>query len=565
MYSNSPRCLMFYPWNLDEPSGALALLLAYSKALKNAGYRLDCFAPRSAPASIRNGLYHGVFENVFVTPDRRSETTRYLELAGSTCEDPLLPDKLGRDETAMAAAAALISISSYDIVGIHYTRCHSVKRMLPLGMPAVLFTHDLDALVRRQEEQIFAYPAEYSLEDEAARLKPFDLVTTVGPDDIEALRSVDPDLPVVEAPFTASIAKPATVREDSPGVMLWISSAAPFHRVSFHWFWNKVWPGIRSARPECRLVIAGRLSEAALQLGAGRDPQVSVLGVVEDVDCLYREADILLAPYYFGLGIKTKVIEALAKGIPVATTTLGIYNTHIEPGRDVVVADNASDYASQVIKLISCPAWRTEIGRNGQDYVRKFHDPNGALAAFVEAFDRVRKSGATAVNSRAGSLRDLHEPLRHLLPWTIHRCRQDGIRTVAIYGAGGHTRLLIPVWKALGGPAIEKIVVTGEPAEKVFMGFPVAGAADFDPRRVDAVILSSHGYEHDMARVCGERWPNLKVYSIWRPLNSSSAIPAENFESICQENVPAAVTSLRKSQGSFNARINSGCSRTVST
>jgi hypothetical protein len=518
---------MFYPWNLDEPSGALSLFLAYSRALKAAGYRLDCFAPRGTQVA-------GLFDNVFVAPDRLSPVTRHLEALGGLCEDPLLPEQAGRNEAAMIAAGVLVSISEYDVVGIQYTRCHSLKQMLPPGLPAVVFTHDLDSLVARQAETVFGTPSEYRLEDEVSRLKPFNLVTVVGPDDQKALQSVDPAMPIVEAPFTAPIEQTVSVREDSPGVLLWISSAAPFHRVSFSWFWNNVWPKIRSTRLGCRLVIAGRISDVARQSGAGADPQVSLPGVVHDLDALYREADIVLAPYYFGLGIKTKVIEALGKGIPVATTSLGIYNTHLQPGRDVVVADDASEYASEIIRLIASPALRLRIAHNGLEYVRTWHDPDKALQPFVEAFERVRLSKKLPSKSRAATQREVYEPLRHLLPWAVQRCRVERVKTVAIYGAGSHTRLLIPMWQSLGGPAIQKIIVTGQPSENSLMGFPVVSADAFDPSRVDAIVLSSNGYETEMAAICSMRWPGLKVYPIWQP-----PAAADDVEVLCHERIPS--------------------------
>ena len=304
-YSRSPRCLMFYPWNLDEPSGALSLFLSYSRALKNAGYRVDCYAPRGVEGG------HGIFDNIFVAPDRESPLTPHLEFIVTSCEDPSLPDKIGRDEASMAAAGVLASISDYDVVGIQYTRCHSLKQMLRPGLPVVMFTYDLDSLVGRQEEAIFGTPSDYQLEDEAERLKGFDLVTVVGPDDRSALMSVAPGMPIVEAPFTLGVEETLSVDESSTGSLLWISSAAPFHRFSFFWFWNKVWPKIRAARPQCRLIVAGRMSEVAKQLGAGDDSQVSLAGIVHNVDDLYGQCDMLVAPYYFGLGIKTKVIEAI--------------------------------------------------------------------------------------------------------------------------------------------------------------------------------------------------------------------------------------------------------------
>jgi len=535
---------MFYPWNLSDQSGALALFTSYSRALSQAGYRLDCYAPRGTADE-------GIFENVYLSPDRNSPLSPILEVAGSRWEDPLLPEKAGRDETTMAAAAVLAAISDYDVIGIQYTRCHSLKPMLPPGIPAVMFTHDLDALVGQQEEMIFGTPAEYRIDDEAARLKPFDLVTVVGPDDRRLLHSVDPELPIVEAPFTAAIANDVPVREQSEGTLLWMSSAASFHRFSFFWFWRNVWPRVRRARPGCRLVIAGRIAEMAAQLGAADDAQVAVLGVVNDADSVYRDADVLIAPYYYGLGIKTKVIEAMAKGIPVATTTLGIYNTQIEPGRDAIVSDDAAAYANEIVRLISSAALRREISRNGLAYVRKRHDPANALAPFVEAFDKARQSRKTASKARTGARRDLYEPLRHLVPWTIQRCQNDNVRTVAIFGAGGHTRLLVPLWKAFSGPAIKRVVVSNG-GESSCMGFPVVSADRFDPRQVDGIVLSSHGYEQEMAAICNDRWPETRVYPIWRPIQQASRPAVEDFSALCKERIPPTLFTFPGSEKTYD-------------
>lgn len=538
----SRRCLMFYPWSLNDRSGALDGLLRYSQALKDAGYRIDCFAPGGALPSTSSDPGYGIFENVFVMPQRESPITRFLEFAGAQWDDPLLAESLGRDDASMAAAAVIASTRDYDVIGIHYTRCHSLKQMLPPGLPAVLFTHDLDSLVSRQQEQVFGIPAVYQLKDETARLKPFDLVTVFGPDDRKALHSIDPSLPVVEAPFTAPVENAVPVREQSPGVLLWISSTAPFHQMSFVWFWKHVWPKIRSARPDARLIVGGRISELAHQLGAAADSRVSVRGVVRDANDLYNEADILVAPYYFGLGIKTKIIEALAKGIPVVTTSSGISNTHLEPGRDLIVSDNATEYASEVIRLISSPRMREELAANGRDYIRRYHDPRTALTPLIERFERICQARKAPSRSRAHVLRGLHEPLRHLVPWTIQRCRNAGTTSIAVYGAGSHTRLLIPIWQSLGGPEIRKIIVTGAPSDPVCMGIEVVSADQFDPATVDGIVLSSQGFEEDMAATCAKRWPRTSVYPIWRPDVTAPSEPLpEDFGNVCPETIPLAV------------------------
>jgi hypothetical protein len=255
--------------------------------------------------------------------------------------------------------------------------------------------------------------------------------------------------------------------------------------------------------------------------------------MVADAERLYREADIMIAPYYFGLGIKTKVIEALAAGIPVATTSCGIYNTHIQPGREAVVSDDASEYANEVIKLISYPSLRSELAGNGLDYIHRRHDPRMALDPFVEAFEKVRLSKTKPPRSCARALKHLEESLRPRAAAAVQDCQNDGVRTIAIYGAGSHTKVLVPIWKDLGGPAIQNIIVTGEPTESTLMNLPVLGTDRFDPSQVDGIVLSSQEYEQEMAGICSERWPHVKLYSIWQSLN-----PALDFESVCRETIP---------------------------
>jgi Glycosyl transferases group 1 len=522
----SKRCLMVYSGDFEETAHA-ALMLSYSRALRDAGYRLDCYTLKS---DCRSMLDRGVFENVFVAPDRDVPVSSHLEGLG--------------DEASMVAAGVLASISDYDVVGIEYGRWHLLRKILPPGLPVVMFTHDLDPLAGRQEEMIFGRSADCKLAEEVSRLKPFSLVTVVGPHDERLLRSLEPGMPVVEAPYTLTVEKGAgTIREDSPGVLLWISSAAPVHRLSYLWFWENVWPRIRSARPQCRLIVAGPISHVAKQSGAA-DPQVSVLGVVGHTSRLYHDADVLLAPYSVGLGVKTDVIEALGKGIPVATTSLGIYNTRIEPGREAIVSDQASEYASQVIELISSPAMRRELACNGREYIRRWHDRHTALRTLVEAFERLSLVSSKPVRTRTSILRVLNKPLQYLALWTADRCRADNVSSVALYGAGSHTQFLVPIWKALGAPPIRKIVVTGEPPGPSFMGLPVVSAGDFNSAEVDAIVLSSCEHEQAMATTCRERWPELKVYSIWKPIPV-----ARDFEPVRDKNIPAREPAVRSAAG----------------
>jgi hypothetical protein len=514
------RCLVLYPWSLEDRTGAHAVLLAYCRALREVGYVLDVVAPgRISAFPLDDDRYFGVFDRVFGPPRGAEATMRMLESAGLALADPHLPAQEGRDETGMAAAAVLASVGDYDLIAVHYTRCHSLRRLLPPHIRTVLFTYDLDAIVAEQERLVHGIAPEYSVEDEVRRMRPFDLVTVVGPDDLERVRGIAPDLNVIEAPFSVPATRLSPVHVSSPGRMLWLSAAAPFHIVSFQWFWQHAWPRILRDRPHARLVVAGRIAEVARSLGADRDPAIELRGVVRDTRAVIADADVMLAPYYYGDGTKIKVLEALAHGLPVVTTTRGLSNTRLVPGEHLLVGDDGDTFARHVIDLLGSAARRESLASAGLDYIARHHDPEIAHAPLRAALRSLGAAGPLR-GSRAPALRQgaVLNGLKQLVPWAIDRTISLGATTVAMYGAGSHTRALLPIWDAAGGPVVSQIIVSAPTGDEECGGVSIVSADEFDPSTAEAIVLSSQAYEHEMASTCASRWPHIPVVPIWRPL-----------------------------------------------
>jgi hypothetical protein len=559
----SKRALFIYPWALHEAIGARVALLSYGRALVRHGLTVDCFAPCPVPVDAdQDGLVLGVFDRVF-TPPQTSPTLRVLvDAAGAGCMDPALPSQHGCDGAAMFAAATVAATGQYDLIGVHYARLHAIQPLLPPDVPAIMFTYELDAVVAAQEALIFGTTdGDYTLEMEAERVAAFDAVTTVGPDDCARLLEVLPSLPVTSAPMTVAVAPQVPARPDAR-VLLLLSSSAIFHELSLAWFLSHAWPAIKAGSPGVRLLLAGHICQTARRFGADADPQIELLGLVDDPAGAYERADVFIAPYYFGDGIKLKVLEALARGLPVVTTTPGLSNTALVPNRDLLVADDGPGFADAVLRVLQRPELRTSLQRRALDFISQHHHPRIADRALQHVVDSVltagsRRSGdatkteltrqrfvahlqmvlartlskwsSPAIAAASPSVTHLTPQLRALLPWTIHRARATDVRTVAFYGAGSHTRLMLPIWRALGGPVVRSIVVSGVPTESTCCDVPVVSADDFDPSSVDAVVLSSQGYERVMAATCAARWPSLPVFPVWSPPitdGESAALPS---------------------------------------
>lgn len=101
---------------------------------------------------------------------------------------------------------------------------------------------------------------------------------------------------------------------------------------------------------QVRLMIVGRAPTPAV-LALQQDGCVQVRADVPEVDSYYQQADIVVVPIRFGGGTRIKIIEALAMGRPVVSTTLGAEGLGLQDGHDVLIADTAAAFAQACRRL----------------------------------------------------------------------------------------------------------------------------------------------------------------------------------------------------------------------
>ncbi len=111
---------------------------------------------------------------------------------------------------------------------------------------------------------------------------------------------------------------------------------------------DNVWPEVAKYRQDMEMVLAGRGSRAFLDAHRGGDRSIKALGFVEDLTDLYRRSRLFVAPLTEGGGIKIKILDAMARGLPVATTPLGAEGIVRADERALWIARDDADFAATV-------------------------------------------------------------------------------------------------------------------------------------------------------------------------------------------------------------------------
>lgn len=142
-------------------------------------------------------------------------------------------------------------------------------------------------------------------------------------------------------------------------------------------------PRIRARRPDLRVVLVGSSPTPRVDALAAR-PGFVVTGTVEDVKPFLAQGSVFVAPLRMGQGIKGKILEAWALGLPVVATPRAADGLEAAPGRDLLVAREPESFAARVLELLDDPARAAALGAAGREAARRTYGWD-ALAGRVAA------------------------------------------------------------------------------------------------------------------------------------------------------------------------------------
>jgi glycosyltransferase involved in cell wall biosynthesis len=169
------------------------------------------------------------------------------------------------------------------------------------------------------------------------------------------------------------------------------------------WFVREIFPDVVARVPHVRLYLVGndqRQRLAALHDGA----RVIVTGRVRDVTPYVAQATLSVVPLRVGGGTRIKILESLALGTPVVSTTVGAEGLDVVPGRHIRLADTPRDFAEAVVSLMRDPEARRAMSAAGRSLVAErytWETIGASLKAELEGWLQERERGLSRAVPRS--------------------------------------------------------------------------------------------------------------------------------------------------------------------
>lgn len=151
------------------------------------------------------------------------------------------------------------------------------------------------------------------------------------------------------------------------------------------WFVREVFPRIRASQHAIEFHCVG--GDVPSEIASLADVQgVRIHGHVPDLQPLLDAARVSIAPLRYGAGVKGKVNQAMAHGLPVVATTCAVEGMHLRDGEDVLVADDAAALAESVLRLHGDEALWSRLAANGRANVAAHFSLDAARATVRALF-----------------------------------------------------------------------------------------------------------------------------------------------------------------------------------
>jgi len=302
-----------------------------------------------------------------------------------------------------AEMAKLLSERKPDIVHLEHLFTAPLGEMLR-GLPWLLTEHNVESTVAERQRRRANTPARRLAGWlEARKLRRWErrwiqrspACIAVSETDAATLRAMSPGTPIFVVPTgvdTAHFAVPEGNQTRRAGMVFFGNLGYAPNIDALAYFCDQIFPLVRSRHPDARLHIVGPYAPPEV-VALGSRPGIQYIGFVEDVRPHLWQAAVCIVPLRVGGGVRLKILEALAAGCPVVSTTVGAEGLDLSDGQDLLIGDDPLTFAQHVSELLEDGNKARHLAEHGRQTVSTRYDWRTIAPRLEEAYRTVLRAG----------------------------------------------------------------------------------------------------------------------------------------------------------------------------
>jgi len=296
--------------------------------------------------------------------------------------------------------------TEYDIVhleSLFMTPYISTIRMYS-DAKIVLRSHNLEYIIwERLSKQTGGVAKKTYLKLLAKQLKRYELdvlnmvdgIASISKRDSKDFRKLGAKQPIEIIPFGIDIEKYKPDENQNTDVELFHLGSMDWapNLEGLNWYLEKVWPSINKHSPNTSMFLAGRdMPESYFSLNA---PNVIVVGEVVDAIKFIKSKSLMIVPLLSGGGIRVKIIEGMALGKAIISTSVGAEGIHYTHKKDIWIADTPEEFVTAVDFFKENPEKIIEIGNNARKLVEKEYSNEVIIEKLVSFYKYLQTISAS--------------------------------------------------------------------------------------------------------------------------------------------------------------------------
>lgn len=282
-----------------------------------------------------------------------------------------------------AAVRQIMADRAIDLLHVDTIGLAPYRRLAP-GVPAVLTHHNIESrLMERRAETETNVLRRFYIDLQARRLRAyeatqsplFDMNIMMSPNDQADLHRTAPGAPAAVIPngVDTRYFSPATEGHElaaiyTGGMNMYANKDAVLY------FVREIWPAILHEHPTAKFYAIGQDPPRELRERAARDPSIIITGFVDDIRPYVRKSAVYVVPLRVGGGTRLKVLDALAQGKAIVSTSIGCEGIAVTAGADILIEDDPGGFSAQVNRLFSDADRRRQLGEAARQLAVSHYD-----------------------------------------------------------------------------------------------------------------------------------------------------------------------------------------------